>query len=1236
MSSKFKWVAGICLIVWSFAATARAAQDSAASRGDPAARVARGNAAAAPAPGEHIRLDPNDAPRLRWMSLDGCPPGTYAQYLQQHPLSPARFAHARTITPRPDAPAPRGGESGIAVLVDADLYPLIQTGLNQYITDLTLDGYTVFVEAVSGGTPEEIKAWIRERYEAGAEGILFVGGITAAWAQWEDAFFPCDLFYMDLDGYWGDAGQDGVYETHTAGNGDEGPEVYVARMYTPTLSWDAEANMVNGYFNKAHDYRYGALTQPWRGLEYIDEPWYGYSYFLNFMYGENVVRHDFGHLTTAADYLEQLDLGQHYVQVCAHSGAEAHFFGTHPTESAAYAHVYVYSPATRPARLLLGSDDGIKVWLNGDVVLNEDFYWHWWEPGWVADQFGAEVNLLEGWNRLLCKISQRDSDFEFSTRFTDMNYLPFGDLGYQTDDPDTHGSDPHTEPGCHIGTWLLNGLYENSDENTRLSQDYLGAEADVRPSQGDPAPYGSWERVTRDGCPFDVAVYYRDRYGPGGHVTSANIQERDPPVFFYNLFACGSGRFTEDNYLGGSCIFNTTCGLITIASAKSGSMVNFEYFNAPLGEGQTFGQAYFEWWNAQAPYPHGLRGWIYGMVLSGDPTLRLIHTTQDCNNNGIPDVYDIADGTSEDCNGNWMPDECEPDCNGNGVADECDITDGTSADCNNNGIPDECIDLENDCNGNNVPDECDVADGTSQDCNGNLIPDECEPDCNGNGIPDECDIADGTSQDCNLNGIPDECDIADGSSTDDNDNGVPDECELPVRYVDANAPPGGSGLSWSTAFNNLQEALDSAAASEGYVNEIWVATGTYTPAEPGGDRTATFQLISGVALCGGFAGGETSPDQRDPEANVTVLSGDLNGDDGPDFTPNGENSYHVVTGSGCDENTILDGFTITGGNADVSAYPYGWGAGVYTQAGSPTLIACTLTRNTARYLGGGMFNDDGSPTLINCVFAGNSAGNDGGAMLNYRSDPILTNCTFSGNSSGGDGGAIYNSNSSSTLINCVFAANLAGEYGGGLYGYNGSSTLSNCILWGNSDSGGTDESAQICEGTPSINYCCVQGWTGSLGGVGNIGDDPLFVDGDGPDGVFGTEDDDLRVSPGSPCIDAGDNDAVPADYFDLDNDGDTDERLPYDLDGHARFVDDPDTPDSGQGLPPIVDMGAYEFLGCLGDLDGDGDVDHADLGILLGDWGCTGGDCAGDCDGDGDTDQVDLGVVLALWGQECP
>jgi hypothetical protein len=291
---------------------------------------------------------------------------------------------------------------------------------------------------------------------------------------------------------------------------------------------------------------------------------------------------------------------------------------------------------------------------------------------------------------------------------------------------------------------------------------------------------------------------------------------------------------------------------------------------------------------------------------------------------------------------------------------------------------------------------------------------------------------------------------------------------IQILYVDDDAAQFGNGTSWATAFNYLQDALFNAVPPA----EIRVAQGIYKPhlntysaAPP--SRTDTFQLKNGVTIKGGYAGlGEPDPDARDINLYKTILSGDMNGDDEPNFVNNGDNSYRVVTGSGTIKTAVLDGFIVTAGNANFEDFSECNGAGMYNDHGSPTVMNCTFLANYAGNddgggRGGGMYNDNNSsPTITNCRFIGNCAialdggEGDGGGICNWDSNSNLTDCTFIGNTSGEDGGGMWNMYSELVLVNCTFTGNLAreggsGSCGGGMYNYGCNLVLDNCIFSGN-------------------------------------------------------------------------------------------------------------------------------------------------------------------------------------------
>lgn len=268
-------------------------------------------------------------------------------------------------------------------------------------------------------------------------------------------------------------------------------------------------------------------------------------------------------------------------------------------------------------------------------------------------------------------------------------------------------------------------------------------------------------------------------------------------------------------------------------------------------------------------------------------------------------------------------------------------------------------------------------------------------------------------------------------------------------YVDADAMGAEDGSNWDDAYNYLQDALYDPILQSG--GEIRVAQGTYKPDQGGGktpgDQDATFELINGVTIKGGYAGfGEPDPNARDINVYETVLSGDIN-------VPAHilDNSYHVVTGSGTDPTAVIDSFTITGGNANGS-FPNNFGGGILNYSGSPTVSSCTFIGNSALVDGGGMYNEHSSPMVASCTFVGNSVVvNCGGGMSNWdNSSPAVTNCSFVGNYALGGGGMCNFLASSPILTNCTFGGNCAFVAGGGMVNlFDSSPVLTNCTFTNN-------------------------------------------------------------------------------------------------------------------------------------------------------------------------------------------
>jgi hypothetical protein len=381
-------------------------------------------------------------------------------------------------------------------------------------------------------------------------------------------------------------------------------------------------------------------------------------------------------------------------------------------------------------------------------------------------------------------------------------------------------------------------------------------------------------------------------------------------------------------------------------------------------------------------------------------------------------------------------------------------------------------------------------------------------------------------------------------------------------FVDTNATGNNNGTSWNDAYLKFQDALNDTNLVQ--IKEIWVAKGTYYPDEgintTDDDRTSTFKIPDSVKVYGGFAGTETNLSQRNFFINETILSGDI------DSVPDSQNNaYNVVTFINVSNQTLLDGFTITGGNAHEYMTNNFQGGGIYNYNSDvngcdPVIKNCKIINNSAEN-GGGICNyGNTNPIVSNCIISGNFSFYGGGVSSlttdSILSQPIFVNCLISGNESFYCGGGVHNYNSNAIYLNCTISGNVGVEGGGGIVNYNSHPVIVNSIIWGNNKFKG-----QIKNDTnslPSYRYCDIEqsggssAWNLLIGSDGgnNIDTNPQLINISDTSAapIFSG---DFHVNNSSVVIDSGTPDT-------------TGLNLPVkDLDGNPRIINN-------------IDIGPYE------------------------------------------------------------
>ncbi len=277
----------------------------------------------------------DEVTHLQWGGPPGTRPGTYREWIAAHPYKDFSFNLKRRVDSN-------GREGTVVIFSEEQIASSLSGEINQLMTNLQQEGYTVLSYEISGGLPDSLRSFLQTLYYTeNIEGALFIGNLPIAWYQIEDDFneygykeWPIDLFYMDLDGNWADdlkyqfgtllPGQDSIYDGHT---GNVSPEIYIGRLI-PTGIGD-DTLLIKNYLSKDNNYRHNSIALQKRAITYVDDDWYywapGWASDVSLLYDDILLISD-SNTTRASDYRVRLDTVRAWVSLFAHSWPGGHQF----------------------------------------------------------------------------------------------------------------------------------------------------------------------------------------------------------------------------------------------------------------------------------------------------------------------------------------------------------------------------------------------------------------------------------------------------------------------------------------------------------------------------------------------------------------------------------------------------------------------------------------------------------------------------------------------------------------------------------------------------------------------------------------------------------------------------------------------------------------------------------------------------------------------------------------------